>query len=442
MNFSIYTLGCKVNQYESQAMAQLLTQKGFSEVDFSESADLYIINTCTVTALSDKKSRQMIRKAKKTSPNSIVAVCGCYSQKEVGALDDLPIDILWGTGERAPFLAEIEGKLKGESVPSGMDNPFERTEFEVLPSGGVSGRTRGLLKVQDGCQNFCTYCIIPYTRGKLRSISVEDGARELQSLVKHGYQEVILTGIELSSWGVDLEGAPPLLTLLQGLDSVADGCKLRLGSLEPRTITEEFCKGAVGLHSLCPQFHLSLQSGSDSVLKRMNRKYTTERYLQSVSLLRQYFPSCGITTDLIVGFPQESEEEFCETLEFLQNCQFASMHVFPYSSREGTAASNMEGQISKEVKEERAKRATTIAREMQFNRHQSLVGTVQEVLFEVLHHGHPQGHSLSGEVVLYEKPMDQAQFEGLQNERRLIQITSCDQNGLLGLEQDLQKEQR
>lgn len=433
MNFSIYTLGCKVNQYESQAMAKLLSDKGYQQVEFSDPCDLYIINTCTVTALSDKKSRQMIRKAKKLSPSSVVAVCGCYPQRGEGGLADLSIDVMWGTGERGPFLEEIEALLQGKSTPSiAMDDPFARDHFEVLPSGGVMGRTRGLLKVQDGCQNFCTYCIIPYTRGKIRSISIEDGMEQLQSLVSQGYDEVVLTGIEISSWGRDLSQSLSLIDLLEGLDRVAGETKLRLGSLEPRTITEDFCVRAAKLGSLCPQFHLSLQSGCDSVLQRMNRKYTAERYFQSVELLNRFFPSPAITTDLIVGFPQETDQEFEQTLAFVQCCGFSSMHIFPFSQREGTIAAKMEGQITKEVKEERAKRATSVANRLQFTRHQSMVGTMQEVLFEVLHNGFPQGHCLTGEVVQLEQPMDQTQFDKLQIGRKPIKITSCNQEQLLG----------
>ena len=371
-----------MNQYETQALEQLLTDRGHTLVPFEGAADAYIINTCSVTAVSDKKSRQMIRRARKQAPEAIVAVCGCYPQTHPEEVKDLPVDLIAGTGDRLKFLDLLEQEWQDRRPITALDNAFDRRTFEALPAGGLEGRTRCLLKIEDGCVNFCSYCIIPYARGRVRSLPAWEAAEEAQRLAAEGYREIVLTGIEISSWGQDLPGEQNLCDLLEAVCAALPAdVRLRLGSLEPRTVTEEFCRRAAALPQLCPHFHLSLQSGCDAVLKRMNRKYDTARYYESVTLLRRYFDDPAITTDLITGFPGETEEEFSETLAFLHRCGFADMHIFPYSIRPGTPAARME-QVPKAVKEERCARAAETAAEMHRDYLRRWVGRQVPVLFE------------------------------------------------------------
>ena len=362
-------------------MEQELAARGHQLVDFEQPADAYIINTCSVTAVSDKKSRQMIRRAKKMNPDAVVAACGCYVQTHTDEAAALGIDLIGGTGQRMEFLQQLLTAAEEKQTRVLVDDALHRHEFEILPAGGQQSRTRAMLKVEDGCRNFCTYCIIPFARGPVRSLPLEAAARQTRQLAEEGYREVVLTGIEISSWGQDLPGEESLIDLLEAVSAAAGEMRVRLGSLEPRTITEDFCRRASALPNLCPHFHLSLQSGCDETLRRMNRRYDTERYDRSVALLRQYFPGMAITTDLIVGFPGETEEEFEKTLDFIRRCGFAQIHVFPYSIRPGTRAAAME-QVSKSVKEERAARAGAIAAALHEEYLQSCVGKTFPVLFE------------------------------------------------------------
>ncbi|MBE6939275.1 MAG: tRNA (N(6)-L-threonylcarbamoyladenosine(37)-C(2))-methylthiotransferase MtaB [Ruminococcaceae bacterium] len=382
MRVAIYTLGCKVNQYETQAMEQELLGRGHTLVEFEEQADAYIINTCSVTAVSDKKSRQMIRRAKKSNPAAVVAACGCYVQThptEATGLEEP--DLLGGTGDRMAFLDALERAAAERQRLVLLDDALRRRTFEVLPAGGQAGRTRAMLKVEDGCTNFCSYCIIPYARGPVRSLPLEVALEQTRQLRQEGYREIVVTGIEISSWGRDLPGKPELIDLLEAISREAGQLRLRLGSLEPRTITEDFCRRAARLENLCPHFHLSLQSGCDETLQRMNRKYDTARYLESVQLLWQYFENPAITTDLITGFPGETEEEFQRTLSFIGLCGFAQMHIFPYSIRPGTKAADMP-QVPGPVKEQRAARAAELAGQMHEAYLQECVGETFPVLFE------------------------------------------------------------
>ena len=380
MRIAIYTLGCKVNQYETQAMEQELTARGHELVDFEQPADAYIINTCSVTAISDKKSRQMIRRARKLNPDAIVAACGCYVQTHTDEVLELGIDLVGGTGQRMEFLRQLLTAAEKKTRVL-VDDALHRHEFEILPAGGQMSRTRAMLKVEDGCRNFCTYCIIPFARGPVRSLPISEAVVQTGQLAAEGYQEVVITGIEISSWGQDLDGEKSLMDLLEAVSAAAGEMRLRLGSLEPRTITEDFCRRAAKLTNLCPHFHLSLQSGCDETLHRMNRRYDTERFYKSVTLLREFFPGVAITTDLITGFPGETEEEFQKTLDFIRRCEFAQIHVFPYSVRPGTRAAAME-QLPKSVKEERAARAGEVAAQLHEQYLQSCVGQVYPVLFE------------------------------------------------------------
>ena len=392
MKIAIFTLGCKVNQYETQAMEQELTGRGHMLVPFEEKADAYIINTCTVTAVSDKKSRQMIRRARKENENAVVAVCGCYAQTKPEEVAALPVDLVSGTGDRMKFLDLLESAVHEKSLVMNVDEALRRRDFEVLPAGGMAERTRAMLKVEDGCVNFCTYCIIPYARGPVRSLPLSVAVEQTKELKAHGYREIVITGIEISSWGQDQKDGTSLIDLLEAVSEAAGKMRLRLGSLEPRTITEEFCRRAAKLPNLCPHFHLSMQSGCDETLKRMNRKYDTSRYKESVDLLNAYFDHPAVTTDLIVGFPGETEEEFTATLEFIRSCRFAEMHIFPYSIRTGTPAAKME-QVPKSVKEERAARAADLAEGMKEEYLAACVGKVLPVLYEQEVGGKFRGHA-------------------------------------------------
>ena len=392
MNIAIYTLGCKVNQYETAAMERILTDRGHVLVPFDGPADAYIVNTCTVTAVSDKKSRQMIRRARKRSPQAVVAVCGCYAQtrpEEVGALD---VDLIAGTGDRMGFLTLLEGAVREREPVVALDQALRRRQFEVLPAGGLTQRTRAMLKVEDGCVNFCAYCVIPYARGPVRSLPLASAEEEVRRLSREGYREIVLTGIEISSWGQDLPGRPELIELVEAVCREAGELRVRLGSLEPRTVTEDFCRRAARLPNLCPHFHLSMQSGCDATLARMNRRYDTARYLQSVDLLRTALSNPAITTDLIVGFPGETEEEFAATLDFVRRCAFAEMHIFPYSIRPGTPAAALE-QVPGPVKEERAGRAGALAAALHGDYLRRCVGQVFDVLYEQREDGLFRGHA-------------------------------------------------
>ena len=323
----------------------------------------------------------------------MVAVCGCYPQTHPKEMDELPVDLVCGTGDRLAFV-ELTEQAAAERKPiTVLDDAFTRTAFEVLPAGGLEGRTRAMLKVEDGCVNFCSYCIIPYARGRIRSLALETARQQAKSLQEQGYREIVLTGIEISSWGRDLKTGEELTDLVEAICAAAPECRIRLGSLEPRTITEEFCTRMSKLPNLCPHFHLSMQSGCDSVLSRMNRKYDTARYLQSVRLLRQYFADPAITTDLIVGFPGETQEEFAQTLTFIRTCAFSAMHVFPYSKRPGTPAAKMPGQIANAVKADRAHAAAQVAEEMERAYLNRFVGRTVPVLFEEEREGLWWGHT-------------------------------------------------
>ena len=424
MRVAIYTLGCKVNQYETQAMEQELQRRGHTLVDFESPADAYIINTCSVTAVSDKKSRQMIRRAKSRNPQAVVAACGCYVQTHTPEAQELGIDLIGGTGDRMEFLTLLEQAAEDHRSRVAVDEALRRRTFEVLPAGGMAARTRAMLKVEDGCVNFCTYCIIPYARGRIRSLPIPTAAEQTRQLAAEGYREIVVTGIEISSWGQDLKNGETLIDLLEAVCAAAPDVRIRLGSLEPRTITEDFCRRAAALPNLCPQFHLSLQSGCDDTLRRMNRKYDTARYVQSVALLNQYFAHPAVTTDLITGFPEETEEEFSQTLDFLRRCGFAQMHIFPYSIRPGTPAAQMR-QVPKAVKEERAHRAAEAAAELHRKYLADCVGAVYPVLFEQPRDGRYVGHAPNYMEVL-------AEGADLHNQIRNVKITGSDGESLLG----------
>lgn len=380
---ALHNLGCKVNAYETEAMQQQLEQAGYEIVPFGEWADVYVINTCSVTNIADRKSRQMIHRARKCNPQGIVVAAGCYVQtKEEEARADDSIDLLLGNnqkGELVPLLEQIFAK-RGEHIVQIDDINDGVPAFEELFVSHQAEHTRAFLKVQDGCNQFCSYCIIPYARGRVRSRGIENVLEEVNRLAENGYQEVVLTGIHLSSYGVDCNDT--LLHLIQEIHKVDKIKRIRLGSLEPRLVTEEFVRAIRQLEKICPHFHLSLQSGCDATLQRMNRKYTAGEYKEGCDLLRRYFEHPAITTDVIVGFPGETEEEFAATVEFLKQIHFYEMHIFKYSKRAGTRAAVMENQIPEEVKTKRSNVLLSLADEMSREFREYYVGKQQEVLFE------------------------------------------------------------
>ena len=425
MKFAFYTLGCKTNQYETQAMEQLLLQQGHQIGSFDSDCDGYVINTCSVTAVADKKNRAVIRRCRREHPGAVIAVCGCYSQHDPQAAEKLEADVIGGSGSRQEFVEMLLTTVADRQRRQKLDAALRRREFEVLPAGGLEQRTRAMVKVQDGCVNFCSYCIIPYTRGPVRSAPLETAVEQSRALAEQGYRELVLTGIEIASWGVDLPGKPDPSVLIEAVCAAVPGCRVRLGSLEPRIITREFCEKIKKFPNLCPQFHLSMQSGCDSVLVRMKRKYDTARYLESVTLLKEHFPGCAVTTDMIVAFPGETEEEFEQSLQFISKCGFADMHIFPYSRRPGTPADKMPGQHPNAVKEERSRRAIAVAEQMSLAFRRDLVGSDQQVLFEEQEDGLFTGHA-PNYVKIY------AAGEDLHNQIRTVRIEKIHRDGLLG----------
>lgn len=359
-----HALGCKVNQYESEAIAELFQQKGYHIVNIEQPADVYIINTCTVTNFGDKKSRQLIRKVKRQNQNSIVVVTGCYAQtapEEIMAIEG--VDIIVGTKNRSKIVELVENYKKEKQPQNYVTEIMKEREFEPLTIQKLENRTRAYLKIQDGCSQFCSYCIIPYARGAIRSRKPEDVMLEVKRLAQNGFQEIILAGIHVASYGKDLKD----ITLIEMIEKVhvVEGIKrIRLSSIEPNVVTNEFVERLSKLNKVCDHFHLSLQSGCDKTLQAMNRKYTTEKYRQAVKILRSYMPFVAITTDIIVGFPGETEQDFLESYEFAKEIGFSKIHVFPYSPKKGTPAAIMPNQITNSIKSERSQKLISLSEEM------------------------------------------------------------------------------
>lgn len=420
---ALHNLGCKVNAYETEGMQQLLEQAGYEIVPFEDKADIYIVNTCSVTNIADRKSRQMLHRAKKQNPEALVVAVGCYVQTAEAELrEDAAVDLLIGNNRKKDLLAILKAYEEGVDEETVIDINHTK-EYENMTVTKTAEHTRAYVKVQDGCNQFCSYCVIPYARGRVRSRESADVCAEIRELAAAGYREVVLTGIHLSSYGVDLEGEN-LLTLIQAVNEIDGIDRIRLGSLEPRIITEEFAEMLAKMPKFCPHFHLSLQSGCDATLARMKRRYTTERYLESVELLRRHFDRPALTTDLIVGFPGETEGEFAQTLSFLQTCAFAQMHIFPYSVRPGTPAAKMR-QVPKAVKEERARQAAAVAEALHRNYLAACVGAVYPVLFEQPKDGRYFGHAPNYMEVL-------ADGTDLHNQVRNVKVTGTDGASLLG----------
>ena len=374
---ALHNLGCKVNAYETEAMQEMLEKNGYEIVPFKEGADIYIINTCTVTNMADRKSRQMLHRAKKMNPDALVVATGCYVQAKAnsGEVDEC-IDVIIGNNKKKDLIEILE-----QHIQKAVIDINHTKEYEEMHLSKTAEHTRAYIKVQDGCNQFCTYCIIPFARGRVRSRAKEDVIREVTDLANNGYKEVVLTGIHLSSYGVDLEGEA-LLSLILAVNDVAGIERIRLGSLEPRIITEEFAKTIAGLTKMCPHFHLSLQSGCDETLRRMNRRYTSEEYYEKCQLLRKYFDNPALTTDIIVGFPGETEEEFEKSKAFVDKVDFYETHVFKYSKRQGTKAAVMENQVPEQIKTQRSNILLELDAKKREKYESNFVGKDVEVLME------------------------------------------------------------
>lgn len=395
MKYAIATLGCKVNQFETQAMEALLRAHGHSATSAGD-ADAVIVNTCAVTAESGRKSRQAVRRLLKENPGAVAAVCGCFSQlspEDAAALGEEAVKVVYGSGDRAKFVEAVERAVADRAGETRVDDPFRRITMEPLSAGALEGRTRAYLKIQDGCDNFCAYCVIPYARGRVRSMPLADVAREAARLQSEGFKEIVITGIEIASYGKDYKNGAGLADAVCSISAAAPRARVRLGSLEPTVVTESFCKALRARGNICRHFHLSLQSGCDRTLKAMNRKYDTARFAESAARLREAFPGCALTADLICGFPGETDEDFKQTLDFLRAMKFAAMHVFPYSPRPGTKAAEMPGQLPRAVKEARAREAQTVAEALRRAYLEAQLGQTLSVLFETEENGFWQGRS-------------------------------------------------
>ncbi|MGI6182035.1 MAG: tRNA (N(6)-L-threonylcarbamoyladenosine(37)-C(2))-methylthiotransferase MtaB [Agathobaculum sp.] len=395
MRFAFFTLGCKVNLFETQALSQLAEARGHELVD--RDADAVVINTCTVTSVSDHKNIRAFHKLRKDNPNAVIAACGCFAQIDPAQVrQNTEIDLVCGTKERARVIEMCEAAVNGRSIPAIQVSEQDSNNFELLPAGIPKGRTRALLKIEDGCNNFCTYCIIPYARGRVRSLSPVLAEQETARLEAAGAREIVLTGIEIASYGKDLQPRSSLTELLVQLLAAHPQVRFRLGSLDPRIVDEDFCERLCCYDNLALHFHLSLQSGSDTVLQRMGRKYSAEQYYRRVDLLQNAFPDCSVTTDLIVGFPGETEEEFLQSVSFLRRCGFAAVHVFPFSPREGTRAANMEHPIAANEKARRAQIAKKEADALSAQYRKRFIGRILNVLPEHCAHGLRPAHGRYG----------------------------------------------
>lgn len=382
---ALHNLGCKVNAYEVEAMQQLLENAGYETVPFEEGADVYVINTCTVTNIADRKSRQMLHKAKKMNPDAIVVATGCYAQADTEKLkEDTAVDLILGNNQKTQIVEALEEYEKEHAKQVQVIEINHTKEYEELSISSTAEHVRAYIKVQDGCNQFCTYCIIPFARGRVRSRKIEEVLSEVETLAAKGYKEVVLTGIHLSSYGVDFpkEERESLLSLIQAVSRVEGISRIRLGSLEPRIITEEFLEGIVKTGKVCPHFHLSLQSGCNKTLKNMNRRYSAQEYAEKCGLIRKFYPAPALTTDVIVGFPQETEEDFEESYEFVKKIHFYETHIFKYSRRHGTKAASMDGQLTEAAKAQRSDRMLELHEIRAREYEEAMIGKKMELLLE------------------------------------------------------------
>lgn len=442
---AIHSLGCKVNSYEAESMEQLLKHAGYDIVPFDENvpADVYIINTCSVTNIADRKSRQMLHRAKKMNPDAVVVAAGCYVNADARkAAADSAVDIVLGNNCKINIVEALDAYYRDNKVNSMLADLGKSQEYEALKLDEVDTHTRAYIKIQDGCNQFCSYCIIPYTRGRIRSRGIEDIVDEVSRLVNKGFKEVVLTGIHLSSYGAD-SGEGSLLDVIMRLDKIEGLERIRLGSLEPRIITEEFAETIASSRKVCPHFHLSLQSGCDSVLKRMNRKYNTQEYIEKCELLRKYFDNPAITTDIIVGFPQETEEEFKITRDFLERVHFYEMHIFKYSRRKGTVADKMEGQVDESVKSRRSSELLKLESDMSRAYRTLFAGSRADVLIEEIENidGKPYFMGFTPNYIRVRIPCEEAEvyakqgtsddFQGYVNTIVNVTLTGLTDNGIV-----------
>ena len=382
---ALHNLGCKVNAYEVEAMQQLLENAGYETVPFEEGADVYVINTCTVTNIADRKSRQMLHKAKKMNPDAIVVATGCYAQADTEKLkEDTAVDLILGNNQKTQIVEALEEYEKEHAKQVQVIEINRTKEYEELSISSTAEHVRAYIKVQDGCNQFCTYCIIPFARGRVRSRKIEEVLSEVETLAAKGYKEVVLTGIHLSSYGVDFpkEERESFLSLIQAVSRVEGISRIRLGSLEPRIITEEFLEGIVKTGKVCPHFHLSLQSGCNKTLKNMNRRYSAQEYAEKCELIRKFYPVPALTTDVIVGFPQETEEDFEESYEFVKKIHFYETHIFKYSRRHGTKAASMDGQLTEAAKAQRSDRMLELHEIRAREYEEAMIGKKMELLLE------------------------------------------------------------
>lgn len=383
MKVAFLTLGCKVNQYETNGMIQQFKEHGYDVVEFDDKADIYVINTCTVTNMSDRKSRQFLRQAKKNNQDSVVVAVGCYVQVSKDEIEKIPeIDLCLGTNDKTQIVEFVEKYINEKTKKEELDNILYDADFEDFGTVTYTEKTRAVIKVQDGCDRFCSYCIIPFARGKVRSRNPESIIEEITKIAENGIKEVVITGIHVASYGRDFKNDYRLIDLLEEVNGISGIERIRLGSIEPLLITEEFMERLIKLKKVCHHFHLSLQSGCTETLKRMNRRYTAEEFEEIVNRLRKYYDDVILTTDIIVGFPNESDDEFNTTYEYLKKINFYKMHVFKYSPRKGTKAAEMSGQIPGDVKEERSKALLALSDNNEIAYLDSYIGKEVEVLFE------------------------------------------------------------
>ncbi len=428
MKVAFYTLGCKVNQYETNGMIQAFLEKGYELVDFSKEADIYVINTCTVTSISDKKSRQMIRRTKQLNPNAIVVAVGCYAQVAKDRLEEIKdIDLILGINEKTEIVKYVEEELKSKKTNEYISDVMNQKEFVDFGSVNYTDKNRVAIKVQDGCNQFCTYCIIPFARGRIRSRKIESVKNEVEALAEKGIKEIVVTGIHVASYGKDLKEDIGLIDLLEELNKIDGIERIRLSSLEPTLITENFVKRLSKLEKICDHFHLSLQSGCDDTLKRMNRHYNTVQFKEATKLLRSVYPNVALTTDVIVGFPGETEEEFNKTYSFLQDINFYKMHIFKYSQRHGTKAEKMPNQVDGKIKEERSRKLIELSDRNEKEQNKEYLNKKLKVLIEELEDDYYKGHTTNYIMVKIKKDM-----ENLQNKIVEARIIDCEGIELIG----------
>ncbi|MDO4392777.1 MAG: tRNA (N(6)-L-threonylcarbamoyladenosine(37)-C(2))-methylthiotransferase MtaB [Clostridium sp.] len=421
---AFYTLGCKVNQYETNAMEQQFIQNNYKIVDNTEKADIYVINTCTVTNMADRKSRQMLRRVKEINQSAVIVVCGCYAQVAKTELEQIPeVDIILGINEKNKIVQIVEEYLASKNNIIEVADVSKQKEFLDFGDVTYTEKNRAVIKVQDGCNMFCSYCLIPYARGRIRSRKIENVVSEIEKIAKQGIKEVVITGIHVASYGKDFENENiRLINLLEEINKIEGIERIRLSSLEPTIVDEEFAQRLSKLEKICDHFHLSLQSGCDATLKRMNRKYTTARYKEATEILRKFYPNANFTTDVIVGFPGETDEEFNQTYKFLKEIEFYKMHIFKYSPRKGTVAEKLPNQVDGNIKEERSKKLIELSNNTQNEKNSQYIGKTVKVLFEEYENGYYKGHTTNYMVV----KVPEKEQDGFIDNIKDIEITEND----------------